>query len=948
MSPLSLSTRLLDPAAPIGQWDGASEPGSTGVRVLRGYSAFAVFEVPRIPNFQAARFTDFKGKNWDEIVSAVAKLQQTWLGALFHAGPFTALSMRFVSGIDLHGNPKVRLFLIGRAWGSHQAEAEAALAHLTRVLEGTFPNAYTLNRLTDASLAIDAEAREVLGLEWVNSMVEVLRPEQTFSASHDRSLTGFSFYYLPLPFRGDASSTGRHYCEHMTKMVAPGERVALDFTLIPTTPLTEVERSTLIGWKGIAETWSKEQTFETGGGLYTKPQKIQIAPDPSAEPAKKAYEALLKEMGEYGSELYLFAVRILSSSHQPPLGIASGATSEFSMTGSSHYLAPVPRDHPAFAKALRAAQYLYVTPAVYSPIWDQLDAPETLRRMHRIAALKEVGAVFRMPIGGEQGVTGMEMDDGILEVEKSKGKTEASSESRPYEGNSVSPKPLDRRVIHLGHVIETGRLTQTPVDLDLEVLKKHLFVVGQPGSGKTTFCFSLLHQLWTKFKIPFLVIEPAKKEYRALRTVAGMEDMLVFTVGNELVSPLRLNPLEVPPGVLLTEHIAQTKAALSAGLDMPEPLPGVFGKSMEQVYRDLEWSELDVGGETSLSAPSLADLYSVALNEVRKLGYGKDVESNFEGMIRSRLGPLVSGIRSWTLNTERSMPLDFLLQRPVVIELDSLNDSDKNAIVLLLLSQIRTYVMANRRTRDRSEPSLTHLTVIEEAHNVAANLPASSPQDPRVLSAKFIARMLAELRALGEGIVVADQLPTAVAPEVVKNTNTKVMNRLVSLDDRQVLGATMNLSEWQVQMAASLNSGQGFVTSQALQGAPLVQQPNFKHETAADQPLLDSELRENLRPLLEAPDLLVANHPFALCNLCCEGRLCDPRIRDRSARSIEKSRPDVERKFAQSPSSTSTAGLLAAREVMQPKASRTDVATGCHWVHFKKFVDSRFPQRSDQ
>ena len=38
--------------------------------------------------------------------------------------------------------------------------------------------------------------------------------------------------------------------------------------------------------------------------------------------------------------------------------------------------------------------------------------------------------------------------------------------------------------------------------------------------------------------------------------------------------------------------------------------------------------------------------------------------------------------------------------------------------------------------------------------------------------------MLAEIRAYGEGIVVAEQIPTKLVPDVVKNTALKVVHRL--------------------------------------------------------------------------------------------------------------------------------------------------------------------------
>lgn len=43
--------------------------------------------------------------------------------------------------------------------------------------------------------------------------------------------------------------------------------------------------------------------------------------------------------------------------------------------------------------------------------------------------------------------------------------------------------------------------------------------------------------------------------------------------------------------------------------------------------------------------------------------------------------------------------------------------------------------------------------------------------------------MLAEVRALRESIVIADQLPTALAIEVTKNTGIKLVHRLTAQDE---------------------------------------------------------------------------------------------------------------------------------------------------------------------
>jgi hypothetical protein len=67
--------------------------------------------------------------------------------------------------------------------------------------------------------------------------------------------------------------------------------------------------------------------------------------------------------------------------------------------------------------------------------------------------------------------------------------------------------------------------------------------------------------------------------------------------------------------------------------------------------------------------------------------------------------------------------------------------------------------------------------------------------------------MLAEIRAYGEGIVVAEQIPAKLVPDVVKNTALKIVHRLPAHDDRQVVGAAMNLDEEQSRQVVSLEPG---------------------------------------------------------------------------------------------------------------------------------------------
>jgi len=67
--------------------------------------------------------------------------------------------------------------------------------------------------------------------------------------------------------------------------------------------------------------------------------------------------------------------------------------------------------------------------------------------------------------------------------------------------------------------------------------------------------------------------------------------------------------------------------------------------------------------------------------------------------------------------------------------------------------------------------------------------------------------MLAEIRAYGEGLVIAEQIPAKLVPDAVKNTALKVVHRLPARDDRDLVGAAMNLDAGQSRQVVSLPPG---------------------------------------------------------------------------------------------------------------------------------------------
>lgn len=347
-------------------------------------------------------------------------------------------------------------------------------------------------------------------------------------------------------------------------------------------------------------------------------------------------------------------------------------------------------------------------------------------------------------------------------------------------------------------------------------------MVGMPGLGKTNTCMNLLIQADAVFQVPFLVIEPAKTEYRRLSKVPGLGERLrVFTPGSPDGRPLRLNPLCPAAGASLLGHIDALKAVFNASFAMGPGLPQILEDALLGVYEDRGWN-LFTGDnphlgpnpsweQTAALMPCLGDLHDRVDVVVREKGYGGEIKQNLAAALKSRLRGLTLGAKGMTFNVRASTPTAELFDAPAVLELQHLRDDEEKAFLMaLVFSLLAQHCEVRQRQRpDHANERLQHVTLIEEAHRLLGTPAAAGPDaaDPRGKAVGMFTDMLAELRALGEGFVITDQIPTKLAPDTLKNTNTKILHRLTSPADRQIAGQSVNLTDRQGQFLAGLSKG---------------------------------------------------------------------------------------------------------------------------------------------
>ena len=340
----------------------------------------------------------------------------------------------------------------------------------------------------------------------------------------------------------------------------------------------------------------------------------------------------------------------------------------------------------------------------------------------------------------------------------------------------------------------------------LDMLPKHALLAGVPGSGKT---YSMLHissQLSGDFGIPVLILEPAKKEYRALTRNEKLKDLIVFSPGGGGAFPLRVNPFQFPKGMKLSEHIVNLRQVFEGAFDLTPPMPELVDRGIEAVYRALGWLPFEIN-DGSRPYPRMTGLYEKLAELMDKSDYAPEVKSNLKSCLQVRIGSLIKREMGNVFDVpESTLSPEEWMRWHCVLELESLGSDAANFLTLLLSTIIREMLRQNPYAPpDRPR----HVIFFEEAHNLIGPTTVANAEngDAKVASTKFIVDMLAEVRALREAIVIADQLPTALAPQVTKNTSLKLAHKITAMDDRELLASTMSADGVQLERMGSFLPG---------------------------------------------------------------------------------------------------------------------------------------------
>jgi Helicase HerA, central domain len=324
--------------------------------------------------------------------------------------------------------------------------------------------------------------------------------------------------------------------------------------------------------------------------------------------------------------------------------------------------------------------------------------------------------------------------------------------------------------------------------LQTDDLRRHVSVLGMTGSGKSTTGATIVRQV-AETGLPVMVLDWHNEYGR-----------LVSSLGGKTVAPgkddFTMNPLEVGPRIDLAEHVAMVCDIFSDIYHFTHPQAYMFRNALQKT----------VGNATADESPNIATL--VKAIEAYPLRSAYDNETKV-ALLR-RLVPLTQGQAGKALGGSGQVGFHELLSGDVCFELGHMRDIQARTIFADVILKM-TY-----EEKVTSKASLDHMTVVEEARNVA---PARRPEDPPSVGE----RMISELRKFGEAMMFVAQFPSHIAAEVTKNSGTKIVHRLAWPDDVTLIGDSLSLNRPQRQHLTRLKVGEAVVGVARIQKPVLVQ-----------------------------------------------------------------------------------------------------------------------------
>ncbi|RKX91121.1 MAG: hypothetical protein DRP84_12120 [Spirochaetes bacterium] len=317
---------------------------------------------------------------------------------------------------------------------------------------------------------------------------------------------------------------------------------------------------------------------------------------------------------------------------------------------------------------------------------------------------------------------------------------------------------------------------------------RHILITGMTGTGKTNLSFHLLRQL-KKHNRPFLVFD-WKKNYRNLKQLPEFKDLKIINLTSE-GEMFKFNPL-IPPQKVNPKHwMTLLVDVIKHAFFVSHGVEYFFRKGLDYLYEQFGIFE----GKNKY--PTFRDLEKVLQKE-----FVRGREMLWMSSAKRVLASLTfSGLLGDIINTREQQPIEELLNKDVIIELDNLATIERIFFIEALLLWIYHY----RKTQSKRE-EFKHAIIIEEAHHIV-----SSKKEYEFGEETIIETIIRMIREFGESIIIIDQEPGKLSNSILANTLCKISFNLGNGKDVSTISRAMNLTREEKRYIDKLKVGHAII-----------------------------------------------------------------------------------------------------------------------------------------
>lgn len=367
---------------------------------------------------------------------------------------------------------------------------------------------------------------------------------------------------------------------------------------------------------------------------------------------------------------------------------------------------------------------------------------------------------------------------------------------------------------HLSQLLDKGVLLEPPRESDItgsyplgkvsyakkdlydfslreEDWPRHVCVTGMSGSGKTTFAFQILKNLIEKDK-PFLVFD-WKKSFRPL--TAADKSLVTFTIGNEAVSNLfKVNINRPPKGVDPKEWINTLCDLLTESFSASYGVHKILLETLDEAFDS--WGIYE-GGNHYPNWQHIKKLLEKKAKDARgrETGWYESAERIASVMTFGSFGKIVN------YDGKRSMSIEDLFDKRVVLELNSLSNIEKKFFAEYIL----TYIFKLKKAQESTvEKKFNYAILVDEAHNVFLK------KQTNFMSESVTDMIYREMREYGTSLICLDQHISKLSDTVTGNSACHIAFQQQLPQDLDEISQLMQLKD-RKDMFGQLNVGEGIV-----------------------------------------------------------------------------------------------------------------------------------------